>query len=147
MIREVRALDGRIWTVRREISWSRPPRLQEFDHDIAAGKVAGLAVLSLIVVMVLGIFYWTPAGVVLPWWLILAFVVVLLLIPLQWALARPWTIVAFTHQPLPSGEEWSGTVRGVMASRYEANRVARQLAEHAVPDDGRGPLQPNYPRQ
>ena len=147
MIREVRAPDGRIWTVRREINWSRPPRLQEFDHDIAAGKVAGLAILGLIVFMVLGIFYWTPAGVVLPWWLILTFVVVLLLIPLQWALARPWTIVAATHQPLPSGEEWSGTVRGMRASAYEAKRVARHLVENAVPDDGRGPLQPHYPRQ
>lgn len=147
MIREVRAPDGRIWTVRREINWSRPPKLQEFDHDIAAGKVAGVGILGLIIVMVLGIFYWTPAGVVIPLWLILVFAAIVLLVPTQWALARPWTIVAATHQPLETaGEEWVGTVRGVMASRYEAARVAKHLEEYAVPDDGRGPLQPNYPR-
>ncbi|MCA1675553.1 MAG: DUF983 domain-containing protein [Actinobacteria bacterium] len=149
MIREVRAPDGRIWTVRREINWSRPPKApeQEFEHDIAAGRVAGAMMLGLIVVMVLAIFYWTPASVVLPWWVTLAFAVVLLLVPTQWALARPWTIVAATHQPLEtSGEEWVGTVRGLMASRYEATRVARHLEEYAVPDDGHGPLQPYYPR-
>ncbi|HEX2300655.1 MAG TPA: DUF983 domain-containing protein [Pseudonocardiaceae bacterium] len=147
MIREVRAPDGRHWTVVREINWSRPQKIQEFEHDIAAGKVAGLMMLGLIVSMLLAIFYWTPASVVVPWWLILTFAIVVLLIPMQWALARPWTIRATTHQPVETaGEEWIGTVRGVMASRYEAARVARHIEEHAVPDDGHGPLQPHYPR-
>lgn len=147
MIREVRASDGRIWTVRREINWSRPQKLQEFEHDIAAGRVAGLVMVGLIVSMLLAIFYWTPDGVAGRWWLILTVAIVLLAISMQWALARPWTIVASTHQPVETaGEEWVGTVRGLMASRYEAARVARHLEEHAVPDDGHGPLQPYYPR-
>lgn len=147
MIREVRAPDGRIWTVRREINWARPAKVQEFEHDVAVGRMAGMVILGFIVVMVLGIFYWTPAGVFIPFWLSLAFAAVVLLVPTQWALARPWTIVAATHQPVEtSGEEWIGTVRGLMASHYETTRVARHLEEYAVPDDGHGPLQPQYPR-
>ncbi|MGH4014824.1 MAG: DUF983 domain-containing protein [Pseudonocardiaceae bacterium] len=147
MIREVHAPDGRTWTVRREINWARPDKAEEFEHDVAVGHVAGIAMLALIVLMVLTVVFWTPPGVVIPFWLVLAVIALLLLVPTQWALARPWTIVAATHQPIETaGEEWVGTVRGVLASRREATQVARHIEMHAVPDDGRGPLQPNYPR-
>lgn len=147
MIREVRAADGRIWTVHREINWSNPPKAHEFEHDIAAGYFAGITMLGIIVLMVLTIVFWTPPGVVIPAWLIVAVIALLMVLPLHWALVRPWTIVASTYQPIESGgEEWVGTVRGPMRSRREALRVAQHLEEHAVPDDGRGPLQANYPR-
>lgn len=146
MIREARAPDGRIWTVRREINWSRPPKVQEFEHDVAVGQVAGIVMLGLIALMLLTIVFWTPPGVVIPYWLILAFIALLLVVPLHWALSRPWTIVAATHQPIETGgEEWEGTVRGVLGSRREVAQVARNIEEYAVPGDGRGPVQANYP--
>lgn len=143
MTREVRAADGRLWTVRREINWSKPVHAREFEHDIAAGRVAGSLMLALVVVMVLIGVFWPPDGVYFPFWLRLVFFFLLLLLPAQWVASRHWTIVAETDEPITSpGEHWVGTVRGVMASRYEASRVARHLERHAVPDDGRGPLQP-----
>ena len=145
MTREVRAADGRTWTVRREINWAKPANAREFEHDMAASGISGVVMLVLVVMMLLLIVFWTPAGVYIPGWLIWVFLAVLMLLPMQWAMARPWTIVAATHEPLEtSGEHWVGTVRGVMASRHEATRVTRHLERHAVPDDGHGPLQPVY---
>jgi hypothetical protein len=72
------------------------------------------------------------------------FLVVVLLVPAHWALSRPWTIEASTHHPLDNTwEQWTGTVRGLRASRGEVSRVARHLARHETPDD-RGPLQKLY---
>lgn len=143
MVQEVRAADGRSWTVRREINWSRPAHVQEFEHDVAVGQVAGVVMVALVIFMVAVIVLWTPAGVFVPGWLILAFVALVLLVPAQWVMARSWTIVADTYEPLEtSGEQWVGTVRGLMASRREVSRVARHLERHAIPDDGQGPLQP-----
>lgn len=143
MIREVRAHDGRNWTVRREINWSKPALNQEFEHDVAAGQVAGIGMLVLVIVMMLIVVFFAPAGVYFPTWLKLVVLALLLVMPAQWALSRPWTIVAETHEPLATaGEHWVGTVRGAMAARQEANRVARHLEDHAVPDDGEGLLQP-----
>lgn len=143
MVREVRAADGRSWTVRREINWSRPAIIQEFEHDVAVGQVAGLVMVLFIVLMVGVVVLWTPAGVFIPGWLVAAFAFVVLLVPAQWALARPWTIVADTYEPLEtSGEQWVGTVRGMVASRREVSRVIRHLERHAIPDDGQGLLQP-----
>jgi hypothetical protein len=145
MTRVVRAADGRSWTVRSEINWSQPATAQEFEHDVAAGQVGGIVMLAIIVVLVLTIVFWTPPTVVIPTWLVLTFLGVLVLLPVYWALNRPWTIVADTPEPVETaGEHWVGTVRGIMASRQETSRVARQLELNAVPDDGRGRLQPVY---
>jgi hypothetical protein len=145
MTRVVRAADGRSWTVRSEINWSQPATAQEFEHDVAAGQVAGIVMMVIIVVMVLTVVFWTPPTVVIPFWLVLIFLGLLALIPAQWALNRPWTIVADTPEPVETaGEHWVGTVRGIMGSRAETSRVARHLELHAVPDDGRGRLQPIY---
>jgi hypothetical protein len=141
--REVRAADGRLWTVRREINWSKPGSVKEFENDVAAGQVAGVLMLAMAIFMVLVVIFWAPSGVVFPTWLRLMFFALLMLIPLQWVVSRPWTIVAETHEPITSpGEHWVGTVRGLMASRHQTSRIAKQLERHAVPDDGRGPLQP-----
>ena len=143
MIREVRAHDGRNWTVRTEINWSRPALDQEFEHDVATGQVAGVAMLLLVLGMLLMVVFFAPAGVYFPFGLKMAVLALLLVMPVHWALHRPWTIVAETHEPLETaGEHWVGTVRGTMAARQETSRAARHLEEYAVPDDGQGLLQP-----
>lgn len=143
MRRVVQAPDGRKWSVRSTVNWSAPATDHEFEHDIAAGQVGGIAMLVVIVVLVVTVVLWTPAGVVVPTWLVLGFILLLMIIPLQWAMARPWTIVADTAEPAETeGEHWVGTVTGLLNSRREAARVVRLLAGGQQPDDGRGPLQP-----
>lgn len=142
MIREVRAHDGRNWRVRSEINWSKPVLDQEFEHDVAASRAAGIVMLALVILMVIMVGFFAPAEVVFPMWLKLALFALLLVLPVHWALSRPWTIVAETHEPLDSsGEHWVGTVRGIRAARYEASRAVRHLEEHSTPNDDRGPLQ------
>lgn len=144
MVREVRADDQRSWTIRRQINWSRPDDTgHEFEHDIAAGQVAGVVMSVVIILMVITVVIWKPDGVYLPGWLLLTFVILALLVPAQWVMSRYWTIAAHTYEPLgTAGEYWEGSVRGLMASRHELARVARNLEHHARPDDGHGPLQP-----
>ncbi|MQA15907.1 MAG: DUF983 domain-containing protein [Pseudonocardiaceae bacterium] len=143
MTRVVRGADGRMWTVRSNVNWSEPATAQEFEHDVAAGQVAGVTMLLVVVALVLIVVLWTPTAVVVPGWLVFAFLVLLLALPVQWAMGRSWTIVAETP-PLPDAppERWVGTVHGVMLARQETLRVARSLQRDAIPDDGRGPLQP-----
>ncbi|MGH3981063.1 MAG: DUF983 domain-containing protein [Pseudonocardiaceae bacterium] len=143
MTRVVRGADGRTWTVRSKVNWSEPAHAQEFEHDVAAGHVAGIVMLLLVVVLVLTVVLWTPPAVVVPTWLVLAFLVLLLLLPFQWAMGRSWTVFAVTP-PLPEAppEQWVGTVHGVLRARQEVKGVARSLRRDAIPDDGRGPLQP-----
>lgn len=153
MVREVRAADGRNWTVRREINWGKPPHEQAFEHDVSVSQMAGVVMAALVVVMVVAVAVWTPPGVYIPSWLIVALVAVVLLVPAQWAMARPWLIEAATFEPLESsGEHWEGTVRGLRGSRHEVARVVHQLQTHARPvlDEDQGPLfkmsdQPHLP--
>jgi hypothetical protein len=143
MTRVVRGADGRRWTVRNNINWSEPATEQEFEHDVAAGQIAGIVMLLLVVGLVLTVVLWTPPGVVVPEWLAFAFLVLLLVLPVQWALNRSWTIIAETP-PLRDAppERWVGTVHGLRLARQETSRVVRSLQRDAIPDDGRGPLQP-----
>lgn len=151
-MRELRAADGRNWRVRREINWLRSGSDHEFEHDVAVGQVAGMVMMALVIVMLVAVVIWTPRGVYHPGWPILALVAVVLLVAAQWAVARPWTIVADTYEPLDTGGElWEGTVRGLRASQREVSRVARYLESHdrPVPDEEQGPLrrvidQPRY---
>ena len=143
MVREVRAADGRSWTVRREIVWRKPELDHEFEHDVAVGQVAGIMLLGLIILMVLTLVIWKPDGVYGTSGLLVAVLVVALLATAQWAGARPWIITADTYEPLAtSGERWVGTVRGLRTSRREVSRVVTHLERHAIPNDGHGPLQP-----
>ncbi len=143
MMRTVRAADGRRWLVRSAINWSEPDTAQEFEHDVAAGYVSGVVLLALVVGLMLTVVLWTPAGVVVPTWLVVAFLLLLLLLPAQWATGRSWTIVAETPawDDAPP-ERWTGTVHGMVLARQHTLGVVRSLQHHAVPDDGRGPLQP-----
>lgn len=143
MVRAVRAADGRNWTVRREINWMKTADEHAFEHDVSVSPMAGVMMTALVVLMVVAVAIWTPDGVWIPGWLIAALVVVVLLVPAQWAWYRPWIVEADTFEPLgSSGEHWEGTVRGVRASKQEVSRAAQQLQTHARPvlDEDQGPL-------
>lgn len=143
MTRVVRGADGRRWTVRNNINWSEPATEQEFEHDVAAGQVGGVVMLLLVGALVLTLVLWMPTNVVGFGWVVFAFLVLLLTLPVQWALSRSWTIVAETP-PMPEAppERWVGTVHGVMRARQETGHVVKSLQRDAIPDSGRGPLQP-----
>ncbi|MBV9012011.1 MAG: DUF983 domain-containing protein [Pseudonocardiales bacterium] len=151
MMRVVQADDRRTWTIHSKISWTKPERSEQFEHDMAAaGYLHGIAMLGLVIVLTLFLVFWTPVGVVIPAWFVLFVLLVLLLVLVAWALQRPWVITAHTDQPVETrGEHWEGVVRGVVAAREEIQRVTDDLRTRNVPDDGRGPLSriasPNVP--
>jgi hypothetical protein len=151
MMRVVQADDGRTWTIHSKISWTKPERAEQFEHDMAAASyLHGIAMLGLVIVLTLFLVFWTPVGVVIPAWFVLFILLVLLLVLVAWALQRPWVITAHTDQPIETrGERWEGVVRGVVAAREEIQRVTEDLRTRNVPDDGRGPLSrispPNVP--
>ncbi|MGH3802481.1 MAG: DUF983 domain-containing protein [Pseudonocardiaceae bacterium] len=141
MTRDVQGADGRRWTVQSRINWSQPATAEQFEHDMAGGYVSGIAMLVVVVTLVLFVLFWTPTGAVEPW-LVLLFLLVLMLLPMGWAIRRPWTIEAKTL-PEPVGtaaEHWEGTVHGVLAARQEARQVVQSLKNRAIPDDGTGLL-------
>jgi hypothetical protein len=137
MMQEVRTAEGRTWTVHSRISWTKPEREHQFEHDMAAGYVSCIAMAGVVVVLTLFLVFWTPAGVVIPPWFVRLILLILLLVPVWWALQRPWIITAYTEQ---EGEHWEGTVRGMISAREEAHRVAEDLKMRGIPDDGNGPL-------
>jgi hypothetical protein len=142
MTRVVRGKDERIWTVKSSINWSQPATAEQFEHDMAAGYVSGLAMLVVVVAMVLFVLFWTPAGVVVPSWLVLLFLLLLMVLPMQWMLKRSWTIMAETPATAETaGEHWVGTVHGMMTARQDTRLVVQSLESRSIPDDGTGPLQ------
>jgi len=142
MTRLVQGRDERIWTVQSRINWSQPATAEQFEHDMAAGYVSGVAMLVVVVALVLFVLFWTPAGVVMPSWLVLSLLLVLMVAAMQWMLKRPWTIVAHTPQAgEKEGEHWVGTAHGMMAARQDTRQVVQNLEKGAMPDDGTGPLQ------
>jgi len=72
--------DRRVWVVRSRISWTRPALADQFEHDLAAGYVSGVAMLGVLTVLVLFVVFWTPTDVVIPAWLLMLLLLVLLLI-------------------------------------------------------------------
>ena len=142
MRRVVRGADGRSWTVQRTINWYQPATAEQFEHDMAAGYVSGVAMLGVVVALSLFVLFWTPAGVVVPSWLVLLFLLVLMVLPIQWALRRPWTIVAKAPEPVDTaGEHWVGTVHGLKAARQETREIVQSLkSPRAIPDNGTGML-------
>lgn len=146
MMRVVRAADRRNWTVRSRISWTRPAMADQFEHDMAAGYVSGVAMLGVLVVLILFVVFWTPTDVVIPSWFGLLLLLILLLIPVLWALQRPWIITAHTADPAGSdGEYWEGIVKGMVPAREETVRIAEDLIESGVPNEPSGPLTRSSP--
>jgi hypothetical protein len=141
MMRVVRAADRRTWTVQSRISWTKPTMADQFEHDMAAGHVAGVAMLGVLVVLILFVVFWTPAEVVKPAWFHLFLLLLLLLIPVFWALQRPWVITAHTAEPVGTeGEYWEGVMRGMVPAREETLRIIEDLKSKGIPDEPSGPL-------
>jgi hypothetical protein len=139
MIQEVRTAEGRTWTVHSRISWTKPEREHQFEHDMAAGYVSCIAMAGVVVVLTLFLVFWAaPAGVVIPAWFVLLILLILLLVPVWWALQRPWIITAYPAEQ--EGEHWEGTVRGMISAREEAQQVVEDLKARGIPDEGNGPL-------
>lgn len=143
MTRLVRGADGRMWTVRGRVEWRRPTAADDFEHDVAGGHGPGLVLLGLLVALALILVVWTPDEVVVPGWLVLALVLLFLFFPVRWSLRRPWTLVAESPGGVDDNppERWVGQVRGVLAVRQEAAKVARNIEVYSLPDV-EGPLQP-----
>ena len=141
MMRTVRVGD-RWWSVRGSVNWSEPATAREFEHDVAAGQGAGVVMLVLVVILALTVVLWTPSGVVVPTWLVVTFLLLLLVLPVQWATGRSWTIVAETPGLREaSPERWVGVVHGKRLARQHVDGVVLALKRHGIPDDGNGPLQ------
>ncbi len=138
MTREVQSPDGRSWTVQSTVHWSPPPE-EQFENDMAAGYVSGIAMLGVLVVLALFVLFWTPPGVEVPSWLVLALLLVMMILPIVWAMRLPWTIEAKAIGT--SGEHWRGIVHGMMAARQDTRGVIQRLEDYSTPDDGSGPLQ------
>jgi hypothetical protein len=142
MRRVVRAItDGRTWVVRSRISWTRPAMAEQFEHDMAAGYVSGVAMLGVLAVLILFVVFWTPTDVVIPAWFVLLLLLILLLLPVLWAVQRPWIITADTADPATAGgEHWEGIVRGMVPARDEMFRIIDDLEAKGYPNEPHGPL-------
>ncbi len=140
MMRKVRTADGRTWWVRSRISWTRRAMTDEFEHNMT-DYGHGIIMLSIVVALTLFVVFWTPAEVVRPAWFVLLILLVLLVLPVSWALQRPWVITVHTNEPVGTeGEHWEGVVRGMIPARDEAYQIVDDLKKTGSPDDGNGSL-------
>jgi hypothetical protein len=132
-----------MWTLRSQLEWTSPATVDDFEHDVASGYTSGVVMLAMLAVLVVALVLWTPAGVVIPSWLVLAFIVVLAFFPMRWALRRPWRLVANTQgdEDNAGAERWVGTVRGMFTIRTVTSKVARDIEVYAMPSAD-GPLHP-----
>ncbi|HZG92683.1 MAG TPA: hypothetical protein VEZ42_20925 [Pseudonocardia sp.] len=136
-------MDGRSWSVRRNIEWSVPATGDDFEHDVDGGRGAAVLILSSLFVFWLIVVVWKPTLVHIPWWLVLISIVVIGFFPFRWLLRRPWTIVAETagSYDLPA-ERWTGMVRGGSKAKEELRIVVRRLRTQGTPGHADSPLQP-----
>ncbi|RZS37464.1 hypothetical protein EV193_10518 [Herbihabitans rhizosphaerae] len=140
MTRVVTGADGREWVLRGRLEWQPPVTGNDFEHDVSAGYVPGVVMMTLVVILGAVLIIWTPVDVVVPAWLVLALLLVFLFFPLRWALRRPWTVVAETGEGEET-ERWVGVVRGILTVRQEISRVADNIATDNMPGF-EGPLHP-----
>lgn len=125
------------------MEWIAPATVDDFERDVASSRGAGLALVGLLVLLVVVLVAWTPNGVIVPSWLILALALLLLFFPARWALRRPWSLVANTpgNDDDQTAERWTGTVRGVIRIRQMTAKIARDIEVYSTPDTD-GPLHP-----
>lgn len=135
MTRLVKGRDGRMWTLRSQMEWMTPATVDDFEHDVASGYGSGIVMLFMLAALVIALVLWTPQGVYVPSWLIVALVVVLLFFPVRWTLRRPWQLVANTRGDgeEQGSERWVGTVRGVVNVRNVTAKVARDIEVYNMP--------------
>ncbi len=139
----IAGVDGRMWSVRRNIEWSLPATGDDFEHDVDGGRGAAVLILSALFMFWLIIVVWKPAGVHVPWYFAVIGVVVVLFFPVRWYLRRPWTVVAETvgSYELPA-ERWTGLVRGGSKAKEELRIVVRRIRTQGTPGHADSPLQP-----
>ncbi len=139
----VAGVDGRTWSVRRNIEWSVPATGDDFEHDVDGGRGAAVLVLSALFVFWVILVVWAPSQVHVPWYLWALAVLIVGFFPVRWWLRRPWTVVAETagsyDQP---AERWTGLVRGGTKAREEIRIVVRRLRTQGTPGHADSPLQP-----
>ncbi|MGH3869016.1 MAG: hypothetical protein ACRDQ4_23435 [Pseudonocardiaceae bacterium] len=141
MKRTVRVANGHTWTVHSRISWTKPERAAQFEHDMTAGYVSGVAMVGVVLALTLFVVFWTPVGVVIPAWFVLLVLLVLLLVPVWWAWQRPWIITACTDEPIATERDhWEIIVYGVLPSRQEAQQIVNDLKTRGVLDHDTGRL-------
>ena len=136
-------VDGRTWSVRRNIEWSLPATGDDFEHDVDGGRGAAVLILSALFVFWLIVIVWAPADVHIPWYLWFLAGLVVLFFPTRWFLRRPWTIVAETagSYDLPA-ERWTGLVRGGSKAKEELRILTRRIRTQGTPGHADSPLQP-----
>ena len=142
--RFVVAADGRDWELETTVAWNRPATADDFEHDVAGGHKPAVALAVVLFLLVVVLFAWKLPSVYLPVWLVAILLVALAAFPLRWVLRRPRSLVARAEEDPDSGrpaERWTGTVRGPLAVRGQASKVARSIELHSVPDVD-GVLQP-----
>ena len=141
--RTVAGVDGRTWSVRRNIEWTTPATGDDFEHDVDGGRGAAVLILSAMFLFWVILLVWTPSLVHVPWFLWVLGAAVVLFFPVRWYLRRPWTVVAETagsyDQP---AERWTRTVRGGAKAREELRIVIRRLRTQGTPAHADSPLQP-----
>ena len=138
-------VDGRSWSVRRNIEWSLPATGDDFEHDVDGGRGAAVLVLSALFVFWVILVVWSPKLVHIPWYLWAVAIVIVLFFPFRWWLRRPWTVVAETAGSLNKdhpAERWTGHVRGSAKAREEIRIVTRRLRSQGTPGHADSPLQP-----
>lgn len=138
--RTVRGTDGRVWAVRRQMMLRMPAYGEEleFEHDVEGGRIGQWVVVALLALFVFAMLIWSFSGDVgpigVPWFVKLAFIMILLFFPARWLLRRPWKLVAQTqggfdpvrNEMLPP-EAWEGTVRGLTKARDECGLVVNTI--------------------
>jgi hypothetical protein len=135
--------DGRTWVVKRRWEWSMPATGEDFEHDVDGGRAAAVVILSTLFLFFVALFVWMPDDVHVPWWVLLAGLVIVGFFPFRWMMRRPWTLVAQT----PGGydldpEHWAGKVRGVGKAREEVKVVIRMIRTRNTPGYPDSPMQP-----
>ncbi len=140
MIRRVRTADGRIWWVRSSISWTRRAMTEQFEHDMTDFG-HGVIMLIILIALTLFVVFWTPAEVVRPAWFVLLVFLILLMLPVSWALQRPWLIRVHTSGPVGTdGEHLEEVVRGMIPARETVYQIVDDLRRTGTPGDGNGSL-------
>ena len=62
----VAGVDGRMWSVRRNVEWSLPATGDDFEHDVDGGRGAAVLILSALFFFWLVVIVWAPAQVHVP---------------------------------------------------------------------------------
>lgn len=135
MTRQVRDMNGRLWTVHGTVEWRTPATEDDFEHDVAAGYVPGVVMIVLIAVLAIVLVSWMPGDVVVPFWLVLVLIAGAAFFPARWALRRPWKLVAETGDDGDGEptERWVGTIRGYFAARAEITKISKGLNHDTQP--------------